>query len=71
MKRGRNWEIRSASGTRMPMVRPTGLKGFLPTVSADSERMRSCVQLLQGHSEHEMGCALCGPVLQTRWWPSL
>ena len=54
MKRGRNWEIRSASGTRMPMVRPTGLKGFLPTVSADSE---GC----------EAVCSYCKDILSMRW----
>ena len=54
MKRGRNWEIRSASGTRMPMVRPTGLKGFFPTVSADSE---GC----------EAVCSYCKDILSMRW----
>ena len=53
-KRDRNWELRSASGTRMPMVRPTGLKGFYPTMTADSE---GC----------EAVCGYCKDVLSMRW----
>ena len=55
-KRGRNWGIRSASGTRLPMVRPTGpnIKGFLPNVNSETE-------------ECEAVCEYCKDILSMRW----
>ena len=54
-KRGREWSIRSASGTRLPMVRPTrpNIKGFM-TNGSENE---GC----------EAVCDYCQAILSMRW----